>query len=53
MNNIKRIINLIYKKSTNLNLYTSICNVKKERLLKELDDIKSDIEIAEKTLKRL
>lgn len=53
VNNIKEIINIIYRKSASLNLYTSICNAKKERLLKELADIKSDIETAEKNLKQL
>lgn len=47
MNNIKKIINNVYKKSASLNLYTSVCNAKKERVLRELAEIKSDIELAE------
>ena len=53
VDNIKKIINTIYRKSASLNLYTSVCNAKKERQLKELADIKSDIEMAEKYLKHL
>ena len=47
MDNIKKIIKAIYKKSASLNLYTSVCNVKKKRLWKELAEIKYEIEIAE------
>jgi len=34
-----------------LNLYSSICSVKKERILKELEEIKTYIEKVEKSLK--
>ena len=51
MDEIKKTIYMIYRKSAGLNLYSSICSVKKERILKELKEIKTYIEKVEKSLK--
>ncbi len=53
MEEIKKIIYILYRKSASLNLYTSVCNVKKERILKELAEIKMAVENAENNVKRL
>ena len=52
MKNIKKLIFEIYRKTANLNLYASICNAKKERLLKEICDIKIILENLEYELKK-
>lgn len=51
LDEIKKTIYMIYRKSAGLNLYSSICSVKKERILKELKEIKTYIEKVEKSLK--
>lgn len=41
---IKKKINKIYRKTASLNLYISVCTIKKERITEELTNIKNDIE---------
>lgn len=36
---MKRQINMLYKRCANLNLYFSLCEVKEDRVIKELTEI--------------
>ena len=40
MNNLKKKVYLLYRMTAKVNLYVSRCKVKKERVIKEMNEIK-------------